>query len=135
MLVFEFIKSPDKDVMSIFQYFQNEIYIGRSSGNLLIKDPSLCESHLMVEVIGTDLIVHPQKNVNHYLIDGKRSTTVRKIKIGQVITIGKTDFKITHFEETIFRTKKTILDEKLTQLIEANSSRVEIVELLAKLMK
>jgi hypothetical protein len=135
MIIFEFIKSPDKDILSTFQYFQNEIYIGRSSGNLLIKDPSLCESHLMVEVIGPDLIVHPQKKVNHYLIDGKRSTTVRKIKVGQVITIGKTEFKITQFQETIFRTKKTILDEKLAQIIETNSPRVETIELLAKLMK
>ena len=135
MIQIEFLQGPDKDILSNFQFFQNQIYLGRTSGTLLIKDPDLYKTHLMIEVIGNDLLVHPQKDVEFYLIDSKRSSTVRKIKRGQTLTIGSTKFKVLNFEETQFETKKNILDQKLSHLIETNSGRVEIIEQLSKMMK
>ena len=135
MIQLEITNSPDKNILADFQFCQNEVYLGRSSGNLQIKDSELRESHLMIEVIEKDLIIHPQKGVESYLIDGKRSSTIRKIKAGQVITIGTTTFKVVRFEETPVVSKKKILDEKLNKLIEANSLRLVVIEKLAKLMK
>ncbi len=135
MIQLEIIKSPDKDVEMNFQFFQNEVYLGHNKGNLQIKDSELLASHLLIEVVEKDLIIHPQKNVNSYLIDGKRSSTVRKIKPNQVITIGQTSFKVTHFEETQFPSKKAILDQKLAKLSDENSPRMVVIEQLAKLMK
>lgn len=135
MIHLEVLSSPDKNVLSSFQFFQNELYLGRSAGNLHIQDPELYESHLMIEVVDKDLIVHPQKNVESYLIDGKRASTIRKIKINQKITMGTTTFKVIAFEETQFASKKSILDNKLNALVEANSSRLQVIEKLAKLMK
>ena len=135
MIQIEFLKSPDKDILSTFQFFQNQIYLGRTFGTFLIKDPDLYKTHLMIEVVGNDLLVHPQTDVEFYLIDGKRSSTVRKIKRGQIITIEKTNFKVLNFEETHFETKKNILDQKLSHLIETNSGRVEIIEKLSIMMK
>lgn len=135
MIHLEILSGPDKNVLSTFQFFQNALYLGRSSGNLLIQDPELYDSHLMIEVVENDLIVHPQKNVTSYLIDGKRASTVRKIKVGQKITIGSTVFKVLNFEETHFDSKKSILDNKLSALVEANSQRLVVIEGIAKLMK
>lgn len=135
MIHLEVLSSPDKNVLSSFQFFQNELYLGRSSGDLHIQDPQLFESHLMIEVVEKDLIVHPQKNVDSYLIDGKRASTVRKIKPNQKITLGNTTVRVIAFEETIFNSKKTILDNKLNSLIESNSPRLQVIEKLAKLMK
>ena len=89
----------------------------------------------MIEVVEKDLIIHPQKGVESYLIDGKRSSSIRKIKSGQVITIGSTKFKVLSFEETPVSSKKKILDEKLNRLLEANSPRLVVIEKLAKIMK
>ena len=135
MIQFEIIKSPDSNIVSKSEFFQNMIYLGRTKGNIIISDPSLLDSHIMIEVVNKDLIIHPQKNVDFYLIDGKRSSSVRKIKTDQVITIGQTSFKVTSFEETLFKSKKNTLDEKLNALIEANSTRLAIIEELAKMMK
>jgi hypothetical protein len=135
MIHLEIISSPDSNILTQFQFFQNELYLGRNSGNLHIQDPALLGSHVMVEVVEKDLIIHPQKGVEFYLIDGKRSSTIRKIKTGQIITIGTTTFKAVNFEETQNRTKKQILDEKLNQLIEENSPRLAVIEKLANLMK
>jgi ASC-1-like (ASCH) protein len=89
----------------------------------------------MVEVVEKDLIIHPQKGVESYLIDGKRASNIRKIKAGQIITVGKTTFKVLSFEVTEFQNKKKILDEKLGKLIESNSPRLVVIEKLAKLTK
>jgi ASC-1-like (ASCH) protein len=135
MIHLEIINSPDKNILSDFQFFQNEVYLGRSSGNLFINDPELNKSHVMVEVVEKDLIIHPQKGVESYLIDGKRASNIRKIKAGQIITVGKTTFKVLSFEVTEFQNKKKILDEKLGKLIESNSPRLVVIEKLAKLAK
>lgn len=135
MIHLEIIASPDKNVETQFQFFQNEVYLGHSAGNLHIKDADLKASHVMIEVVEKDLIIHPQKDVESYLIDGKRASNVRKIKMNQKITVGKTTFKVVNFEQTDFPSKKNILDTKLNQLVEENSPRLAAIEKLAKLMK
>jgi hypothetical protein len=135
MILLEITDSPDKNVLNKFEFFQNQLYLGRNSVSLNINDPSLLDSHVMIEVVEKDLILHPQNGVESYLIDGKRSSTIRKIKASQIITIGSTSFKVLNFQETDFKTKKSILDEKLNKLIEENSPRLAVIEKLGKMMK
>ena len=135
MIHLEVTSSPDLNVINDFEFFQNQIYLGRLSGNLYINDPELLKSHLMIEVLENSLLIHPQKGVEFYLIDGKRSSTVRKLRIEQLITIGQTTFKVKRFEETLYQSKKELLDLKLAALIESESPRLLVIEKLAQLMK
>ena len=135
MIHFEVTESPDQNVLSSFKYFQNQIYLGRSTGDLWIGDNSLLVSHLMLEVIGKELLIHPQKGVEFFLINGKRASNIRKLKVNDKVSFGHTSIKILAFEETIRDSKKDILNAKLNRLIEENSSRLNAVEKLTKLMK
>lgn len=135
MIHFEVIESPDQNVLSPFKYFQNQIYVGRSTGDLWISDNSLLASHVMMEVIGKELLIHPQKGVEFFLINGKRASNIRKLKVNDKVSFGNTTIKIHAFEETVRDTKKEILNNKLNKLIEENSSRLNAVEKLTKLMK
>ena len=135
MINFEIIHGPDNNAKSPFKFFQNQIYLGRTTGDLWIDDKDLHASHVMLEVIGQELLIHPQKQVEFYLINGKRSSSVRKIKINDEITLGKTVLKILGFTETVRPSKKEILTNKLNQLVEENSPRLAVVENLTKLMK
>jgi hypothetical protein len=135
MINFVVNESPDNNVITSFQFFQNQIYLGRTSGNLCIDDKSLRESHVMLEVIGKELLIHAQKDVDFFLINGKRASAIRKIKVNDQITIGQTVLKVLAFEETAFEGKKNILDRKLDHLIETNSPLVPVIEQLTKLMK
>lgn len=135
MIHFEVSESPDQNVISSFKYFQNQIYVGRTMGDLWINDNSLLTSHLMLEVIGKELLIHPQKGVEFFLINGKRSTNIRKLKPNDKVSIGNTTFKVIAFEETERSSKKELLNNKLNKLIEENSSRLNVVEKLTKLMK
>lgn len=135
MIKFAITESPDQEVLSTFEYFHNLIYIGQNSGNLTIHDPALQKTHLLIEVVGEDLIVHPQKEVEFYLINGKRATTPRKVKINDLVKIGNTTIKLLAYVETPAVSKKAILNHKLDALIEENSHRLPVIEALSKLSK
>lgn len=135
MINFEIINSPDSNVISEFKYFQNQIYLGRTTGDLWIDDQDLLTSHIMLEVIEKDLLIHPQKSVEFYLLNGKRATAIRKLKPRDEITFGKTKLRVISFEETPKESKKEILNKKLNALMEENSPRLTVVESLTKLMK
>jgi hypothetical protein len=135
MINFEVIQSADPNVLSAFKFFQNQIYLGRTSGDLWINDRDLLPIHLMLEVHEKDLLLHPQKGVEFYLLNGKRATAIRKLKLQDEVTIGKTKIKILSYEQTQQETKKQVLDRKLNDLVEENSKRLAVIENLSKLMK
>ena len=135
MIHFEITKSPDLNVISTFKYFKNEIYLGKNALDLNIVDSSLKKEHLLLEIPENDLLIHPQKDVEFYLLNGKRATSIRKLKVGDEIIIGNTHLKILGYEKTVNPSKKEILDKKLTKLIESNSQRISVIEKITKLMK
>lgn len=135
MIYLEIISGPDQNAISTYEYFQNQIYIGRSSGDLYLNDNNLLTAHIMLEVIGKDLILHPQKGVEFFLINGKRASNIRKLKPNDSVTIGDTTLKIIHFEETQVLSKKEVLEMKLDSLIQQNSPRLKVIEQLTKMMK
>lgn len=135
MIHFEVTQSADKNVLGPFKYFTNQVYLGRKLGDLLIDDPGLLNSHLMIEVVEKDLLVHPQKDVSFYLLNGKRSSSIRKLKTGDTIGIGNSEIKMLGYEQTETKTKKMVLEEKLTRLVEENSPRLEVLEKISQLMK
>lgn len=88
-----------------------------------------------MEVIENDLLIHPQKGVEFYLINGKRASVIRKLKRMDVITIGNTSIRLIDFSISETFSKKEALDKKLDTLIAENSPRLQVVEELSKLMK
>lgn len=135
MINLEIISGPDINTLNEYKFFQNQIYLGRTTGDLWIDDPEVLPSHLLLEVIGKDLLIHPQKNVEFYLLNGKRSTTIRKLKLKDEITFGKTKLRVVSFEETHQSTKKELLNKKLAALMEENSPRLNVIESLTTKMK
>jgi hypothetical protein len=135
MIQFQILKSPDDNVLREYKFHQNLLYIGRTSGDFCIQDPELSRSHIMIEVVEENLLIHPQKNVSHYLINGKRATEIRKIKPGESLTIGGTLIKILAYNNTPSLTKKQILDSKMAQLMKEDSERLGLIENLVRMSK
>lgn len=135
MINIEVIKSPDINVMADFKFFQNQIYIGNDAENLCIADVGLLATHIMLEVVENELLIHPMKNVKFYLINGKRCSVVKKLSPNDKITIAETTFKILSFQETTKDSKKKILNAKLDELLEKKSLRLLSIESLTKRMK
>ncbi len=135
MVHIEIIQSPDVNVITQFKFHKNEVYLGSVHGDLLIDDSEVKSSHLMIEIHDQEMLVHPQSGVEFYLINGKRATTIRKIKSGDVLTLGKTTLKILDYFLTEALTKKIVLNAKLASLIDRNAPRLPVVEMLTRLMK
>lgn len=135
MIHFEITQSPDLNVLTSFRFMKNEIYLGRRAHDLSISDLALKNIHLLLEIPETELLIHPQKDVDHYLINGKRATSIRKLKIGDTVSFGQSILKIIAFERTSFPTKKELLDKKLADLIEKGSPRLSVIESITKQMK
>jgi hypothetical protein len=135
MIAFEVLESPDANVRTQFRFYKNELYLGSKHGDLKINDSEILSSHVMIEIHEQDLLIHPQKGVEHFLLNGKRATTIRKLKKGDVISIGNTSFKIHDFSLTPDRSKKAVLSEKLNTLIESDSPRLIVIEKISELMK
>lgn len=135
MIAIEILECPDNNVKTSFRFFKNDLYIGKKTGDLLIEDSALLSSHLMIEILENELLVHPQKGVTNFLINGKRATTIRKIKINDTIGFGGTILKIVEFTATPDRSKKAVLNEKLSALIDAGSDRLMTIEKLSEMMK
>lgn len=132
MISFQVTDSPDPNVLRIFTFFQNLIYLGRKRGNLCINDPKIQESHLLIEVVERHLQVHPQPGVDFYLLNEKRTTEIRKLKVGDTVSVGQTRILITGFEETPEESKKEFLDRKMAELFAAGSPKLDIIEELAQ---
>lgn len=135
MIHFEITDSPDLNVKTDFKFHRNQVYLGRRADDLCIVDPGLRDSHLLIEVPEKDLLIHPQRDVEFYLLNGKRSTSIRRAKVGDVITIGNTSIKILGYQHEEVSTKKDVLKQKLDQLLEANSPRLGVIEKITELMK
>lgn len=135
MIHFEVIQCPNPNAQTTFKFLKNEVYVGKDKGDLSLGDPALESSHLLIEVPEQDLLVHPQKNVEYYLLNGKRTTSIRKLKVGDTLTIGKTIIKVLGFERTEYPSRKDILNSKLAKLMEEGSPRLSVIEKITKLMR
>ncbi len=135
MIEFEIIESPDQNIITTFKFYNNAIYLGSKSKDLSISDLDLKPLHVLLEVPEKELLIHPMRNVDYFLLNNKRSTSIKRIKKNDLIKIGNTIIKITDFEFEEKLSKKEILTTKMNQLIEENSSLLPLIETLSNMMK
>lgn len=135
MIEFEIMESPDSDVIGHYLIHKNEIYLGQILTDINIKDPLLLGSHAFMEVLEDKFLFHPQKDIGHYLLNGKRALTIRKLKNYDIIQIGKTKIKIISYQYKYYPSRKEILDQRLASFIASQDPRLEIIEMLGQMMK
>ena len=135
MIQFEIVESPDQDVIGDYHLFKNEIYLGTLLTDIIIHDPEIRKSHAFIEVVDNVLLFHPQKDVPFYLLNGTRALTIRKLKAGDVVQMGKTKIKIIGFSFSPSTSRKEILDSKLQHFMNQHDPRLEVIEKLGQLMK
>jgi len=132
MIQFKILDSNDFTAIGFYEFHFNMIYLGRKAEHLSINDPDLRENHLIIESIEDYLVVHPQKEVENFLLNQKRASGLKKIKIHDVIQIGSTKIEILDFKFEEVPTKKKILDEKFKHLMTQDSPLLPIIEDLSK---
>ena len=129
MLEVQVVSCPDPEFQGTWRFFKNQIYFGYPEGD--ISPPGELNSFaFMLEVLPDFLQAHPHSSVEFWLLNGKRASKPKKIKVGDTLQVGEIVFKVTEAKYQEFLTKKQILDVKLKALVAAESPLLGLIQLL-----
>ena len=118
MLSFQIIHSEDselsKDYLNYFDHFK----VGSSrQADIIINDSSLSALHVKLEVKDQSLICISLDSECSFLVNGKKYTGSKVLKIGDQLAIGNTAIKITNFTKTD-RAAQSSLEEQYHLAVE-----------------
>ncbi len=134
MIEIEIIKSSDNDFLGKWKFHKNSIYIGFPQADICYPVISLSYA-FMIEILPQGLQVIPHPKLEFWLLNKKRSTQQRTIKIGDLIKVSDLEFKIidANFQEVA--SKKSVLDMKLKELVRSESDSLGLISLINKKVK
>jgi hypothetical protein len=132
MIKIEITHSPYPEQIGMVTFHKNEIYIGKTYGDILIINDLMINNFLFIEIIEDQqvLFCHPHPDVSHFHVNNKRCETPRKITNGDTIGIHQVVIKIIDFNFVSKKTFKDHLNHHLDQLLTSKSPIVEIVRQL-----
>lgn len=128
MITIELTKCPDPLKIGEYPFHKNQIYIGSNiSADLYINDPNVYFNHFFIEIVENKLLLHPHQSSDYFLIDGKRTTSMRYLKAGQKVGLNSIEFTIKSFSETLVQTFRDTLNTNTDQLINENSQLINFI--------
>ncbi|MBF0362263.1 MAG: hypothetical protein HQK49_14705 [Oligoflexia bacterium] len=134
--------SPDTEIIGKHRYYKNFIRIGNSGSDddsisdisgddILISDSLIINSHLLLEISedGSHVLAKKNSKIESYLVNDKKTTGHKKIKLGDTITLGKTIIRVLFFEYTKATSKKETLNQNL-ELIMSDQSFEKVQKII-----
>lgn len=121
--------SLDKNKIGETIFNKNLIYIGNDHlCDLYIKEDQILANHLIIEIVESKMIIHPHKDIEFFLVNGKRSTGHKFVVPGDKVKVGETEFTITNFIETVYTPAKEQLNKLTDELINEESPLLDIIQ-------
>lgn len=113
--------SPDIESKGKYRYYKNFIRIGNNNGDVIISDPEIINSHLILEISEEGVLAKKNPQIASYLVNEKKTTGNKKLKLGDKITLGTTTFQILFFEFTKASSKKETINQNLEMIMSDQS--------------
>jgi len=104
--------------------YQSDIYLPKSN---------LSDIHFFIEIIEDKLILHLNKKAEPILVNTKRTTHFKNIKVGDVITADDIQFKVLRFKDEKNISKKEKLNQVVSTLEQDNPELLQIISSLSEL--
>ncbi len=121
--------SLDINKIGEMAFNKNLIYIGNDHlCDLYLKEDKILANHLIIEIVESKMIIHPHKDIEYFLVNGKRSTGHKFVSPGNKVKIGDTEFTITNFIETNYTPIKEQLNKLTDTLITEESPFLDIIQ-------
>ena len=118
MLSFEVIHSEDPELSNDFLNYFDHFKIGSSSqADIIINDSLLSALHIKLEVKEESLICKSADSESSFLVNGKKYSGSKVLKVNDELSIGNTKIKITDFSKTD-RDLESNLEEQYNSAIE-----------------
>lgn len=135
MLSIEVTSCPDPEYQGVWKFHQNQIYLGYPEGDLAPAVEALISYAFMLEVLPEMIQGTPHPDLTHWLLNGKRATRPRRLRLGDVVEVQGVEFKIVAATVSQFVPRKQLLEEKLQQLVESNSPIIPAIKALREKSK
>ena len=130
MLVVEVLECQDPEYEGVWRLHKNQLYLGYPEGDITPAVPGLPSYGFLIEVLPDMVQGTPHPEIVHWLLNGKRATRPRRLRIGDEITVANVRLKILEVELQEFESKKSILDARLQKLVESNSGLLPLIKIL-----
>lgn len=134
MIEIEVISSSDMDFLGVWNFQKNSIYLGFPQADICYPPIGLSYA-FMIEILPQGLQVIPHPKLEFWLLNTKRSTQQRTVKIGDRIKVSDLEFKITAAKYEESATKKSVLDVRLKELVRTESNSLTLISLINKKVK
>lgn len=134
MIELEIISSSDRDFLGFWKFHKNSIFLGFPQADICY--PAIKLSYaFMIEVLPDSMQVIPHPKLEFWLLNAKRSTQQRSVKKGDQIQIADLSLKILDGQFQDHRTKKSVLDERLKELVKKEDESLMLISLINKKVK
>ncbi len=131
MIELELIQCPDNDFLGTYIIFKDFIHIGSNmDADIRVKDAQLKPNHLVIEIIDAQLRATLNLDEGYFLVDGKRTTSLKFLNIGQTFEIGKSRFIVKQFSSQKIVTKREVLNQNTDELIKESSPLLNYIKKL-----
>ena len=129
MITITITASSDSDRLGEFKFFKDLIYVGSNhDADVYLPSDEVKNNHIFIEIIEEKLIVHLGRDIDHILVNGKRTSTFKKLKIGDVIGIGYTKLRVDSFEESKTLSTKELTKQRLASLENHNPQLFKVIK-------
>lgn len=133
MIQIKVLHSPDENKIGTVVFNKNLIYVGNDHlCDLNLKDSEVIPNHLIIEVVEGKMLAHPHRDIEYFLVNGKRSTGHKTLSAGNKIKVGSSEFVVENFIETPQIIYKDYLNSLTDELINTESPLLDIIQEIQK---
>lgn len=129
MIKLEVLDSNDFDRLGNFQFFKDLIYVGSNhDADLFLPIDDLKSNHIFLEIADGKLLAHLGRNTEYILINGKRTTSFKTLKAGDVISLQSLEFKIDSYHSEEISSISDFLKRRVSESKENNPELMELLK-------
>ncbi|MCT4642595.1 MAG: hypothetical protein N4A33_09905 [Bacteriovoracaceae bacterium] len=128
MINIEILDSIDSNQIGIHNFDKNEITISNKKSDIIISKEA-CPI-IVFKIINNNLfLINPLEQEN-LLVNQKYISSTHKLSPSDIITTDRLTIKVLHFKETIFQSRKELLNKRSLCLDKNNKELIELIERL-----
>lgn len=131
MIEIKVTKSNNTDFLGNYKFNKNLIYVGSNhDSDLYFPNTKLIRNHIFIEVIENKLLTHINQSCDYILVNKKRTTKFKVLKVGDILELEDIQLCITKFETTNYQTKKDALNNTAKNI---SKIKPELIPLISRL--
>jgi hypothetical protein len=133
MIIVEIIEANSEDHLGKYDFHKNILYFGKNhDAEFYLPHSNLINNHIFIEIVENKLIVQLHKDVDFILVNKKRTTQFKHIKIGDILQLSDIKFRVLSFSTTENLNKNQFLSKRIKDIQENEPELMALVSSLSE---